>query len=255
MIKYWDNKDNIIQCAEIDLTEIHIANRMEMLRKFASNPKNTNIFKFKSENRLAYKTEILIPKPLANRISVLFVLGNPAIHSVEAGMFFSYENTRTGKWKEHRFWRALRDIGVLSFAEDTRNPAPENIEEINKVKSNSLLNVTYDGKFNIFILPYFSFPTPSSGRYSGVEGIKKLFGRDIFEKIKKDEFNRYKEILLKDNIKEIICFQKEALNCIKDNGSNTVHEAGPTRLIHTNKGKQKLKEIFSDIMKRHSNIV
>jgi len=48
------------------------------------------------------------------------VFGNPASHSVAAGMFFAFKDNR----KENRFWKSiLRPAGVLSFSFDENLPA------------------------------------------------------------------------------------------------------------------------------------
>ncbi|MBT9149475.1 MAG: hypothetical protein AAGB97_09980 [Dehalococcoidia bacterium] len=207
MIKYRENRVDIIQCVEINLTEIPDESKITKYLEHIDT-KHKNIYKYVS-NKLVYETEVLLPKADRNRPSILMVLGNPAIHSVAERMFFSYERTRTeGKWREHRFWRALRDCDILKFNRNTENPTPKNIEKINDYKRDCLLNGTYESDFNIFLLPYFSFPTPASGKYSGVGGIVKIFGRKLFTKMKEDEFQRFKWIVLSNDIKNVICFHK-----------------------------------------------
>jgi len=198
------------------------------------------------------------------------VFGNPAIHSVAEKMFFSYERTRVeGKWREHRFWRALRDCEVLKFKRNTENPTPQNIKKINDYKRNCLLSGEYQSDFNIFLLPYFSFPTPASGKYNGVNGIVKIVGKHIFTRMKEFEFQRFEKIVLNNDIKNIICFQKSALEEIKrtkykqvNNILNnpvykindalkhlTLYTMEPTRYLYTNKAKKTLQGILFDIRK------
>ena len=210
---------------------------------------------------------MLIPKTNKDRPNLLIVLGNPAIHSVVEGMFFSYEGVE-GRRREHRFWRALRECAVLNFKEDMEKPIPEN----NEHKRSLLLNGEYEGDFNIFFLPYFSFPTPSSGACSGVTGIRKIVGKQIFEEMKEFEFQRFRDIILYNNIENVLCFQKtdvlreikkrtncEQVNSILNNPDYPVYEidiaskrvtlyyAGPTRLLLSNKSKEILKNIVADI--------
>lgn len=67
-----------------------------------------------SENgRLKYRTECIVPRRRDSQhiVPLLFLLGNPASHSVHSKMFFSYE--RDGR--EHRFWKALKKADILSF--------------------------------------------------------------------------------------------------------------------------------------------
>lgn len=260
MINYQENKNDIIQSVKIDLTQIgeqcrDLESRItEFLKRICEEHKK--IFKFEAGNKLVYETEVLIPAVNRYRINVLMVLGNPAVHSVAEGMFFSYEKRRTkeGKetWLEHRFWRALRDCDVLTFYEDIEKPTPENIAKINTRKRNLLLNGEYRSDFNIFLLPYFSFPTPASGSYNGVAGIRKIMGEEIFEEMKKFEFRLFKDIVLGNNIKNVICFQQSALEEIKNRKDDalkhvTLYKAGTTRLIRTKEGKDILNRIVADI--------
>ena len=279
MIKYQENRNDIIQRVEIDLTEIPAQSRQDLDSRIAEylkhiDDEHKNIFKFEVGNKLVYKTEVLTPKVNKSRLNILMVVGNPAVHSVAEGMFFSYERRRTkeGKetWLEHRFWRALRECEVLKFNENVEKPTPENIEKINKYKRHCLLKGDYISKFNIFLLPYFSFPTPSS---YGVKGIKEIVGTDIFEKMKGCEFNRFKRIVLGNDIKYVICFQKtdagkeiigkgggkQVSNILPDYpvyelGESLKHvvlyTAPPTRRLHINKDKKILEGILSDIRTR-----
>ncbi len=202
-------------------------------------------------------------------LNLLMVLGNPATHSVAEKMFFSYEKTRNGKrFKEHRFWKALRDLGILKFDRNVEEPTAEN----NSYKRNCLLNGRYTSDFNLFLLPYFSFPTPATGRFNGVGGIRKMVGRDVFEEMKKFEFQRFENIISSNDINNVICFQKT--NVLEEIKRHTRHErikdilgkpvykinvaskdvilytTEPTRAILTDNGKQVLNGVLSDIKTR-----
>ena len=277
MIKCQKTKNAVIQKVEIDLTKIPLENRQDLESKIAEvRSEYNNILKYDNKNnKLVYKTEVLIPEVInEGRLNLLMVLGNPAIHSVAEGMFFSYEKvgSKEGKenWREHRFWRALRDCRVLAFYKYVEKPTPENIKRINEYKRDCLLNGSYHSEFNIFLLPYFSFPTPSSGKYSGVDGIPKIVSKDAFAEMKRSEFQRFERIVLSHNIKNIICFQKHALEEIVERTEckeidniegNSVYKlddalkhvllykAAPTRYLHTDKGKRVLEAILADIKK------
>jgi len=271
MIKYRENRNDITQRVEIDLTGICEQSRQDLESKVTKylKYKGKNIFNLEAGNKLIYKTEVLIPKVNKNRTSILMALGNPAVHSVAERMFFSYEGAE-GKRREHRFWRALRDCGVLKFRKDVKESTTEN----NDYKRFCLLNGEYESKFNIFLLPYFSFPTPASRprQYSGVSGITEIVGKEIFKEMKEFEYQRFKGIVLCNDIKNVICFQKT--NVLKEIKQRTkceqvksilndphypvyklddtlkyvtLYYAGSTRLLHTNKGKDILKGIVSDI--------
>ena len=279
MITYRENRNDIIQSVEIDLTGISAQCRQDLEYRikecFKNDKQYRDIFKFDGGNKLVYKTEVLIPKTNKDRLNLLMVLGNPAIHSVVEGMFFSYEKTRSKeKWREHRFWRALRDCDVLTLYKAVEKPTPSNLATINKYKRDRLLSGEYESDFNIFLLPYFSFPTPASGECSGVYGIRRIIGTVIFEEMKKFEFKRFEDIVLGNDIKNVICFQKRALKEIKarakcEQANNTLNNpdypvyklgntlkhvtlytAEPTRLLHTDKGKKIFKDIIADIRRK-----
>lgn len=271
MITYQENRNDIIQSVEIDLTGITAEDRQDIKRKLDEFlDEYDNILEYDGRsNKLIYKTEVLIPKTINNgKLNLLMVLGNPATHSVAEGMLFSYEKTREGK-REHRFWRALRDCEILKLDRDLENPTPKN----NKYKRDCLLKGKYDSDFNIFLLPYFSFPTPASGKYSGVNGIRKIVGKEIFKEMKEFEFQRFEDIVLDNDIKSVICFQKtdtgkEILKCTEHKQINTIivdksnypvykivtaskqvtlYSSAPTRHLYTPKGKEILKRIVADI--------
>lgn len=273
MIKYQENRNGITQRVEIDLTEIRDRQDLESRINEYLQYEGKSIFEFEAGNKLVYETEVLIPKVNKNRLNILMVLGNPAVHSVAERMFFSYEKTRIeGKWREHRFWRALRECEILKFDSELENPTCENIDKINKDKRDWLLNGKYESKFNIFLLPYFSFPTPASKKCNGVVGIRKIVGKEIFEEMKEFEFQRFKGIVLSNDIRNVICFEKthvgkeiiqktegKPIANILNNPDSPVYKLGyalehvtlytakPTRLLHTGEGKKILKGIVADI--------
>lgn len=274
MITYQENKNNIIQKVEIDLTKIPRENRQDLesrLTAFLNYIGHKNLFDY-TKNKLTYQTEVLLPKINKNRINLLMVVGNPALHSVAEGMFFSYQRTAVkGKWSEHRFWKGLRECGILKFRRTFKTPSPENIGKLNKLKRDCLLTGNYKSNFNLFLLTYFSFPTPSTGKYNGVGGIKKVIGGDLFAELKEFELQRFKGIVLSNNIKYVLCFQKDVLDEIKsqveyeqiddildkpiyriNNLKTTLYAAGSTRLILGEENKKILKEIVFDIKRKGS---
>ena len=88
----------------------------------------------RERNLLKYKSEQLIPTKIDKRPPLLLVLGNPATHSVESGMFFSFE----GNKKEHRFWsRILKPAGVL----DLPFEPGLSIEKLNKQRRDALFSL------------------------------------------------------------------------------------------------------------------
>jgi len=67
-----------------------------------SEPHNQKIYRLNG-NQLTYQSEHLIPLKKDNRPPLLLVFGNPASHSVAAGMFFAFKDNG----KESRFWKSI----------------------------------------------------------------------------------------------------------------------------------------------------
>jgi hypothetical protein len=57
------------------------------------NPYNSKVCS-KNKNHLSYNSEQLIPRKKDKRPLILLVFGNPAGHSVAAGMFFAFNDDR-----------------------------------------------------------------------------------------------------------------------------------------------------------------
>ncbi len=88
-------------------------------------------------SQLQDKLGQLIPTKTDKRPPLLLVLGNPATHSVESGMFFSFE----GNKKEHRFWSGIhKPTGVL----DLPFEPGLSIEKLNKQRRDALFNLKCD---------------------------------------------------------------------------------------------------------------
>jgi hypothetical protein len=207
--KYRQIDDVILQC-ELDLRsfyqdDIHLKRFISKYESFReSHDPHNEIFQLKS-NILSYKSEQLVPKQYNDKPFLLFVFGNPASHSIQSGMFFSYE--RDGR--EHRFWsQILRDSGIADLTADTNI---EN-ENVNVWRKDKLINLKYNSLFRIGLSVMFTFPSPSIGIWSGVAGLKKLFGAKAFEMLAKEEAKRVKTLAHKvvKGDGAIITFQKDA---------------------------------------------
>ena len=162
---------------------------------------------------LIYETESIHPKERkTGRTPILLLFGNPAPCSVKNRMFFSYE--RNGK--EHRFWKVLSDSGLFRLDEQI-----DVIKERNRLKKRKLLEVTYKPPFQIYLDVFYSMPSPTIGKWSGVAGLKRLFGVNSFKKISESEKERV-ESLIKNHIGPkgmVLTFQKDAYERIKSEGS------------------------------------
>jgi len=169
-----------------------------------SDPHNPCIFK-KSGNRLHYSSEQFIPKKQDARPPLLLVLGNPASHSVAAGMFFSFEGNGT----EHRFWKdILKDSGILELSYNKNLP----VDELNEMRKEQLLDLAYNTPFRIGLCVFITFPSAPGDKWGGVAGVQKLIGVKAFRKLEQEESSRVLKLAEKFiNPKgAAIAFQKNA---------------------------------------------
>jgi hypothetical protein len=162
---------------------------------------------------LVYETESIHPKERkTGRTPLLLLFGNPAPHSIKNRMFFSYE--RNGK--EHRFWKVLSESEIFRLDEQI-----DDINERNRLKKKKLLEANYDPPFQIYLDVFYSMPSPATGKWSGVAGLKRLFGTKALKKITELERQR-----IRDAVSRYICpnglilaFQKDAYVKIKSENS------------------------------------
>jgi hypothetical protein len=167
-------------------------------------------------NILTYKTEHIVPAHNDGRKKVLFLLGNPATHSVQTGIPFSYENKRNGGKGEHRFWEALRSTGYIDL--------PYNMSVTEKKKL--LFNLQYKSTIRFSLEVFFTLPSTASSRGKAAEPIQKksgvlqieyLLGRNALIKIAKKEKERLEDIIKIHDA--VIVAQKDAYNGIKSKES------------------------------------
>jgi len=167
---------------------------------------------------LTYLTECIIPKKQNSRLPLLLLFGNPASHSVYSKMFFSYEGkiSSEGEGRDHRFWNALKEAGILRFRE--KSSYIENVTERSKSRKRELYDLSYESDFRIGLVAFYSMPSAASGsKWAGVEGLRKLFGTKTLAKIVNDEKKRVEQVIGRFlNPKgAIIVFQKDAYSKIK----------------------------------------
>jgi hypothetical protein len=143
------------------------------------------VYKLK-DNKLLYQSEQLIPTKRDGRHPLLLIFGNPASHSVQSGMFFAF---RGGK--ENPFWKALLcRAGVLDFGPESRIED----EEANRRRSKRMMALDYRSPFSIGLCVYISMPSPAGGCWSGVAGIRKLFGANPLKRLETFETERILEV-------------------------------------------------------------
>jgi hypothetical protein len=159
---------------------------------------------------ISYLTESVVPTKLDSRPPLLLLFGNPAPESVRRKYFFAGEKNR----REHRFWQALRQSGVISFDEvgdDAR-------------KTLALLDLAYASPFRIGLAVYYSMPSPASDpKWSGVAGLRRLFGARALREIADCEKRRVHALMNKfisgNPSGTVVAFQKDAYSAMKDDTS------------------------------------
>jgi len=152
---------------------------------------------------VSYLTESVIPTKRDSRPSILLLFGNPAPESVERNCFFAGEKNR----REHRFWRALRESGIMSFDEGAC--------DTDASRTRALFDLTYTSPFRVGFAVFYSMPSPASDhKWSGVAGLRRLFGaralREIAECEKRRVEGLIREFKLSQPRSAVVAFQKDA---------------------------------------------
>jgi hypothetical protein len=152
---------------------------------------------------LAYDSESFIPPSTHDAKPNLFlVVGNPAPHSVAVRSMYAYEGV-TGR--PHRFWRVMHTNGILRF------PGLEAALCSPDERMRRLYEGDYESPFNLHIVPFFSLASPASGQWSGVAGLRRLFGGS-FGKLLSAELSAIRDFMVArmQPGDSIIVFQKDA---------------------------------------------
>lgn len=170
---------------------------------------------------ICYLTESVIPNKGDSRPPLLLLFGNPAPESVRRGCFFAGEKNR----REHRFWRALRESGMMSFDEGAC--------DTDSSRTRALFDLAYTSPFRVGLAVFYSMPSPASDpRWSGVAGLRRLFGaralRGIIECEKWRVKGLIREFVLNQPGGAVVAFQKDAYLGVKDSGC-------PEKIISTEK--------------------
>jgi len=177
-----------------------------------SHPQRDRVIFQRKGKHLIYFSEQLIPakKDSRRRKPLLLLLGNPASHSVKAGMFFASEG-KERKEQGHRFWKQILRPALIP-----RLP----LNEDNDKRRTRLLSADYESDYRIGLAVFLSFPSPASGKWSGVAGVRKLFGKEALDKIITVETERIskcaKEFLSPHGA--VVCFNKLAWDELRSPG-------------------------------------
>jgi hypothetical protein len=153
---------------------------------------------------LRYRTEQLIPTKRDQRPPFLLILGNPATHSIIAGMFFAFKEDG----RENRFWKhLLRPAGVFDIATDEGPP-----ESLNQRRMKRMMALDYGSPFRIGLCVFISMPSAAGGPWAGVAGVRKLLGSKALsqlEIVERERIIRYsKKFLEPEGI--AVAFQRNA---------------------------------------------
>ena len=196
-----------------DIERKHFNERWQSFIK--SDDANKNIFKRKGDH-LFYKSEQLIPIKKDRRPSLLLVFGNPASHSVEAGMFFAFK----GNARENRLWKSiLRPSGILDLPFDT----DQSTKALNTQRRKILLDLDYDSPFRIGLCVFISMPSAPGGKWGGVSGVQRLIGSRAMRRLEEAETKR----LIRSANRfvtgkgAVVTFQKNAWNALCSEGDPT----------------------------------
>jgi len=233
--------DSVKLLCEIDLKKLFPVHASKERKRFYNNwndfiesdPCNKEIFELEGD-RLKYQSEQLIPTKIDKNPPLLLVLGNPASHSVKAGMFFSFE----GDGKEHRFWkRILQAAGILELKQSANNGS---VDELNESRKKQLLELKYESLFRIGLCVFISMPSASDGPWSGIAGVQKLIGAKAMRRLEVEESQRVIECAQKFLAPNgvAVAFQKNAWNGLKsdEDVSYSIEVARRGELIGTLKG-------------------
>jgi hypothetical protein len=238
MLSYDNNKTFGVQEFKLNLLDLYPSvDELKGLKKryseFVECDRYTQkIFSLK-EDILTYSSEVFISDKIDKRPPLLLLLGNPASHSIIAGMCFAFEKDH----QEHRFWRLLEKTEILKFSH--QSPLSADPNEINEMRRNALWELNYQSPFRIGIAVFYSLPSPASNKWSGVSGLIKLLGIKAFRILTIQEEIRIATLVSRfiGSSGGIITFQKDAYEGIRSPESRT-YEINEARLNEL-KGKYK----------------
>jgi hypothetical protein len=236
LLAYRQTKPGHLECI-LDLSELYPSqsDRKDFKKKYTefrnSDPCNRHIYRLNG-NRLLFDSEQLVPTKTDDRPPLLLVFGNPASHSVKAGMFFAFKDGR-----ESRFWNALlRRAGVLDFGSESPFPP----EKLNRRRMKRMKELDYQSRFRIGLCVYISMPSSAGGPWSGVAGIRRLLGKKAMKELERFERERVLEAAEKflNNRGTVVTFQKNAWEGLRSERNLTygIDLAREGKLIGTLRG-------------------
>ena len=186
----------------IDLKSLLDKERLEEFRKnFDEMKKNKDFNKICKFNRekLEYTSETLLPSSENiddNKTKVLFILGNPATHSIINKMFYY---SQTNEKKRHGFWKKLYNGGLLDSELEIRKlteHCTNDKTEILKIEAckrrEYILSGNTSNHFVLGLTTFYSLPTPVGKNVKAVEDLFKgtTNNEKLLNQIRKEELKR-----------------------------------------------------------------
>jgi hypothetical protein len=222
-----------LECKSLFRSEIERLKFIVKLKSFvASDPDFESIINIDYDSlRLEYPSnELLCEQPEKDKVNLILVFGNPAPHSIKEKIMFSYEGNTL---KIHRVWKVLQKTRIIAFPAFLMNQNRDNYHDFGVIRNDLVRQGLASSRFNLSMFSYFTLPSPSSDdRWSGVAGLKKLFGTHAWKQIEAMENERFMKLIVpipKDA--KFLVFQRDAYQSIVTNNPNLdVTLLPPTRL-------------------------
>lgn len=237
--------------------EMHLdeGDRDRIRNVFNEEPEFKKVCEFK-EKILEYKSETVLPLDEVSpkgKQKILMVFGNPAINSVENGMFYFSKNPKEnlgGNEKifgKHQMWSKLEKSGLLRNIHVSNEDSFKAREEEARKRKEVILQGNTLNKYLVGLTTFYSFPTPVTGRYKNVPGVEKVFGKKLIEEIQSEEIKRLQGYELFKNA----CFifaQKSTYEIYKSKvpDSPQVHYWPGAAIMQKGGGGEDLKKILEE---------
>jgi len=143
-------------------------------------------------NNFKYKSETILPLDSENtgKQKILMVFGNPAIHSVEKGMFYFSKTPKLNEYSKHQMWGKLEKAGLIKNVDAKDTKSLEKRKKEADARRELILKGKTCDQYLLGLNTFYSLPTPVTGYYKNVEGVKRVFGKTILPEIQEQEIKR-----------------------------------------------------------------
>jgi len=202
-------------------------------------------------NNFKYESETILPLDSENtgKQKILMVFGNPAIHSVEKGMFYFSKTPKLSEYSKHQMWGKLEKAGLIKNVDSKgKKSLDKRIKEADSRRELILKGKTCD-QYLLGLTTFYSLPTPVVGDYKNVEGVKSVFGKTRLPEIQEQEIKR---ILGYEFAKEalLIFVQKSTYEIFKSKAPGKIKYAywPGVAVMRKGSGGKDLKKMISKYM-------